>query len=82
MIGYLKTYKKDSFEIVVLTTVSNINYRIPSGIIYLVAMFIQMYQINLVILSTIAITLVNSVINPVDFFSTHKKFQKEKNRVN
>ena len=80
MIKYLKSYEHDLFENryqqkshaplfiqIFLVTVSNILCWMPSGIIYLVALFLKKYPINLIIWSTIAITSINSVINPVVF---------------
>ena len=52
---------------VCLITVSNILCWIPSGIIYLVVMSLEKYPINLIIWSTIVITPINSIINPVVF---------------
>ena len=60
-----------------IVTVSNILCWIPSGIIYLVALFLKKYPVNLIIWSTIAVTPINSVINPVVFivanFRSHKR---------
>ena len=90
MIKYLKSYGNDLFENahrkkslaplfiqIFVVTVSNIICWIPSGIIDLVALFLKKYPINLIIWSTIAITPINSVINPIVFivanFRSHKR---------
>ena len=90
MVRYLKSYDNDFFENgsqkkshaplfiqIFIVTVSNILCWIPSGTIYLVALFLKKYPVNLIIWSTIAVTPINSVINPVVFivanFRSHKR---------
>ena len=90
MIRYLKRYENHFFENgyqkkshaplfiqIFIVTVSNVLCWIPSGIIYLVALFLKKYPVDLIIWSTIAITPINSVINPVVFivanFRSHKR---------
>ena len=55
---------------IIIITASNILCWIPSGIIYLISMFMKQYPIEMVIWTTIAVTPVNSIINPIVFVVT------------
>ena len=64
---YTKKLHLSLYLQVCLVTVSNVFCWIPSGIIYVVIIVIDKYPINLIIWSTIALTPINSVINPIVF---------------
>ena len=55
---------------IIIITASNTLCWIPSGIIYLISLFMKKYLIDMVTWATIAITPVNSIINPVVFIVT------------
>ena len=74
--SYLPLYMQ-----VCLVTSSNVLCWIPSGIIYLVTMSLEKYPINLAIWSTIAITPINSVINPIVFIVANVRSHKKKGTV-
>ena len=71
--SYLPLYMQ-----VCLVTSSNVLCWIPSGIIYLVTMSLEKYPINLIIWSAIAITPINSVINPIVFIVANVRSNKKK----
>ena len=69
------TSKKQSnflliIQIVVVTS-SNIICWIPSGIIYLLSMFLEQYPIEMLIWLTVAVTPINSIANPTVFIATN-----------
>ena len=54
----------------VTVTLSNLLSWIPSNIVYLSSLFISLFSIDLLIWTTIAVTPINSVINPLVFICT------------
>ncbi len=58
---------------ILVVTVSNIICWIPSGVIYLVSMFMERYPIEMLVWTTVVVVPVNSVINPVVFIITTSK---------
>ncbi len=56
-------------QIIVLTS-SNILCWIPSGTIFLTAMFMTTYPLEMITWTTIAVTPINSIVNPVVFIVT------------
>ena len=62
----------------ILTSTTNILCWIPANIIYISAMFLSIYPINLVIWATVVVMPINSIINPLVFILTNLKmyFQK------
>ena len=59
----------------IITSTSNIICWFPANVIYLSAMFLSSYSIDLVIWTTVIITPINSIINPSVFIITIiKKF--------
>lgn len=55
---------------IVIVTSSNIFCWIPSSIIYVLSMFMKEYPIDMIIWITIAVTPINSIINPLVYIST------------
>ena len=89
MVKYLKDYKSNFIEKmytkklhlslylqVCIVTASNVLCWIPIGIIYMVIMLIDKYPINLINWSTITITPINSVINPIVFIVANMRSHK------
>ncbi len=63
---------------VVVISASNIVCWIPSGIIYLLSLFLEKYPVDVVIWATIVMTPINSVINPTVFaVTTFRKIRKK-----
>ena len=61
---------------IMIITGSNILCWIPSGAIYLTTIFLEKYPIKMLIWTTIAVTTINSIINPVVFvITTLRKFK-------
>ena len=59
-----------------VVTFSNILCWIPSGTIYLTSMFLDKYPIKMLIWTTITLTTINSIINPLVFVvTTFRKFK-------
>ena len=56
-----------------IITGSNILCWIPVGCIYLTSMFLDKYPIDMVIWTTIIVTPINSIINPIEFILTRKE---------
>ena len=54
----------------VTVTLSNLLSWIPSNIVYLSSLFISLFSIDLLIWTTIAVTPINSIINPLVFICT------------
>ena len=57
------------FQIIIVTA-SNILCWIPSDVVYIMAIFLDKYPINMVVWTTIAVTTINSVLNPIVFITT------------
>ena len=57
----------------ILTSISNILCWFPTNTIYLCAMYLSTYPINLVIWATVVVMPINSVINPCVFLFTNVK---------
>ena len=74
--SYLPLYMQ-----VCLVISSNVLCWIPSGIIYLVTMSLDKYPIKLVIWSTIALTPINSVVNPIVFIIASVRCHNKKKTV-
>ena len=55
---------------IIIITGSNILCWIPTGVIYLVSMFMKKYPVIMVIWTTIVVTPINSIINPIVFIFT------------
>ena len=63
----LKNSNKTMLSLLILTSTSNIVCWFPVNAVYISAMFLSVYPINLVIWTTVAIMPVNSMINPSVF---------------
>ncbi len=69
-------------QLIVLTS-SNIVCWLPSSVVYLYSVFSSEYSMSLLIWTTIAITPINSVINPVVLIAgTLRKLSKETHKLN
>ena len=55
---------------IIIVTASNILCWIPSDVVYIMAIFLDKYPINMVVWTTIAVTTINSVLNPIVFITT------------
>ena len=62
----------------VVVTVSNLLCWLPSDIIYLSSLFISEYSIDLVIWTTIVVSPINSIINPIVFIVTSARISFKK----
>ena len=69
---YSDSIKKILYQLI-LTSTSNILCWFPTNVIYLSAMFLTTYPINLVIWTTVAVMPINSVINASIFLVTNLK---------
>ncbi len=65
-----RTSNASLFLQIFTVTGSNILCWIPSGIVFLVSLFKEKYQTNILIKTTVTLTTVNSIINPVVFLAT------------
>ena len=62
----------------IIVCTSNIMCWIPSNIIYLTAMFLDSYPVEMIIWTTIAVVPINCIINPIVFIVSNLKKMKTK----
>lgn len=61
------------FVQIIVVTASNILCWIPSGVIYLISMFMERYPTEMLVWTTVAVVPINSIVNPTTFIITTLK---------